>query len=99
MKTLLLLLLIAAPAFAQDSTKTAQKDLAWDNFNAYGVPLDSDGDPIAPSDLKLIEDANTYMGGWKFDSNEWKMLKEGFGTLPEYYNSPVHGTNGGHSIG
>lgn len=100
MKTLTLLLLLATPLYAADSTKVDQKDIAYGlSYDANGNAVDADGDPVAPYNLNAMIDREGYLFGWRFESLEWMMLKDGFGQRPEYDNDPIHGTNGGYSIG
>jgi len=93
MKTLALLLLLAAPLYAADSTKT---DVCYGyGFDVYGNPVDADGDPLDPGKLKIAIERATFQEGWKFNLYEWEMLKNGYIARPGRYIDPIRGDNEG----
>jgi hypothetical protein len=53
----------------------------------------------SPDEIILMEGKRNDSNGWRFDSEEWDLLRRGRLSAPKYYRDSKYGSNGGVEIG
>jgi len=60
--------------------------------------FDKIGNRLAPQTIQIIHEMDCDPNGWRFNAQEWRMMKDGGMILPRYYKDPEHGSNGGWEL-